>query len=548
MSFPTSRAPEIWSRFYQQLDAIDDLERRLEERVKRYRRRIASSLEQAPNFRRTHMRLFVSHHCDLESSSSPASGGTWFLVVEGKFLIGLLDHASAQQVDKDGPLPTGRPARRRRLDASQVLPNPTSADADAAASRDRSKYRSVADAEEDSVEPILFSHAFSKMDVSFQTHWCPSTPTATPSLGSSQKKNRKRKSETQPRPATVDLDSLQSSSVTSLSWTKDASSTSDSHAFSVQYNAPVAPPSMTVHAVSCSVKLFPTRYETMYKPSLAFAQAFFPKHIPPPGHGESPQGPQPAPGTRLSLEGDIYTPNLLTMNEVLLALYHYISDKKLQDEADNSFLHCDKTLAEVLGCDSLNFGDIQRVLLERSMITPVEADTEPIVLHYVMNESNATPQELNPTPPVNDDETPQNHPQVLSVDVDMHMPCFFGWRAREIMRRIKRREFEYTSSRTKARYMLVASRGNEDLVKTKIGVAVSGQGYTEENSAVFAALAKAAPAGSEARGAAQADAKTCLLTSRLDEWSRRSQDAWDVANSCWVLATTSATVHESKDD
>lgn len=41
------------------------------------------------------MRLFVTHKVDEEKD-------LWTMVVEGKLLIGLLDHASAQRVDKHG--------------------------------------------------------------------------------------------------------------------------------------------------------------------------------------------------------------------------------------------------------------------------------------------------------------------------------------------------------------------------------------------------------------------------------------------------------------
>ena len=84
--------------------------------------------------------------------------------------------------------------------------------------------------------------------------------------------------------------------------------------------------------------------------------------------------------------------------------------------------------------------------------------------------------------------------------------------------------------------MLVASRGNEDIVKTKIGECISGYGYVEENVPIFLALAKAAPPNSEARGVAQADAKTCALIGRLDECTRQAQVAWDLVEDCRTLA------------
>jgi hypothetical protein len=196
---------------------------------------------------------------------------------------------------------------------------------------------------------------------------------------------------------------------------------------------------------------------------------------------------------------------------------------------------CDKVLVALLECDSLNFGDLQATLLAKNLVTPVPADDDPIILTYIMKTTTSSHQEIPPAGTVVD--LPEGHlQQVLSFDMDVNIPSFFPWRAREIMRRYKRREFEYTSSRTKGRYALVASRGNEDLIKTKIGECIAGQGYLEENIPIFLALAKSAPANSEARGAAQIDAKTCALIGRLDECTRYAQAAWEVVEDCHTLA------------
>jgi len=208
----------------------------------------------------------------------------------------------------------------------------------------------------------------------------------------------------------------------------------------------------------------------------------------------------------------------------------------LQDESDKSLIVCDKVLTGLLDCESLNFGDLQSTLLSKNLIKPLQPEEDPIVLTYVMKTNTVSPQ--GPPPQGTALEIPEGHiPSVLSFDMDVHIPSFFHWRAREIMRRIKRREFEYTSSRTKGRYMLVASRGNEDVVKTKIGECVSGFGYAEENIPIFLALAKAAPPNSEARGAAQTDAKTCALVGRLDECTRKAQSAWDLVEDCRRVAS-----------
>ena len=168
---------------------------------------------------------------------------------------------------------------------------------------------------------------------------------------------------------------------------------------------------------------------------------------------------------------------------------------------------------------------------------PVQRDEEPTVLTYIMNEKTTSPQQPPGTTSEEMMEEEGHQHQVLSFDMDVAVPILFHYRSRELLRRIKRREFEYTSSRTKARYLLVASRGDEDIVKAKLEQVVSGHGYSVENIPVFLALAKAAPPNSEARNAAQIDAKTCALVGRVDECTRRAQSAWDLVEACSDLIT-----------
>ena len=90
-----SSIPSIWQAFFQQMERIDQLEKRVEEYVSRKRRRIQNIVEQLPSHRRSTVRMFVTHQFDKYS-------GMWTLVVEGKLLIGNLDHISAEKVEKEG--------------------------------------------------------------------------------------------------------------------------------------------------------------------------------------------------------------------------------------------------------------------------------------------------------------------------------------------------------------------------------------------------------------------------------------------------------------
>lgn len=221
-----------------------------------------------------------------------------------------------------------------------------------------------------------------------------------------------------------------------------------------------------------------------------------------------------------------------------MALYRYIVDKNLQDANDKSLIVFDKVLSNLLECESMNFSDLQQALLTKNLVVPVGPDDEPIVLTYVMKKETTSPQQPLSTLEKKDaEEQVGHHNQVLSFDTDVAVPSYFHYRSRELMRKIKRREYEYTSSRTKARYLLVASKGNEDIIKSKIEQVISGQGFAAENIPIFLALARAAPPNSEARAAAQIDAKTCALVERLEECSRKAEAAWDLVDACRGLTT-----------
>jgi hypothetical protein len=386
----------------------------------------------------------------------------------------------------------------------------------------------------------LFTHVFDKVEISFQTIWQPDTLPQVVSSLTPPKKSRKRKSDTPPPPPVLNVKHLKSSDVTTLIWTKKQ--TADAHAFNVHYETPETPDSMKLHSVVATIFMYPTQTEVLYRPSAALAEKFFPKYsttVDPrvAKRRKMAEGAMIEDDAPIPTDNDVHVPSHLTMNEILLCLLQYITDNKLQDEADKSLIVCDKILSALLECDSLNFGDLQATLLAKNLVFPLQPEEDPIVLTYIMKHSTVSPQE-----PTGSDAVASipdgHHHQVLSFDMDVFVPSFFHWRAREIMRRIKRREFEYTSSRTKGRYMLVASRGNEDLVKTKIGECISGYGYAAENIPIFLALAKAAPPNSEARGAAQTDAKTCALIGRLDECTRQAQAAWDLVEDCRQLAST----------
>jgi chromatin remodeling complex protein RSC6 len=417
---------------------------------------------------------------------------------------------------------------------------------------DRNQYRSVGEKEEDPVEPVIFTHFFDKVVIRFQTIYQPIENPNTPSLTPKKGRSAKRKSDKIEVIPTIHPKHLKSSETTKIVWTKNQ--TPDAHAFMVAYTNKESqippPPDMKFHSVVAIITMHTTRAEPCYKPNAELADKFFPKHrnddarqqrsttsVHKRKKTESDEAQESS--SVIALENEIHVPSLLNMDEIIMALFQYIYDKKLQDPTDKSLVVCDKVLSGLFEGDSFNFSQLESLLLSKELITEVTADEDPINLTYILTESTASLQvplgTSDPAAATAKEETTDGSvqtPQPLSFDMDVSVPALFHYRTRELMRRIKRREFEYTSSRTKARYLLVASRGNEDIVKNKIEQVVSGRGYSAENIPIYLALAKAAPANSEARASAQTDAKICSLLERLEEFSRGAETAWDLVDAC----------------
>jgi hypothetical protein len=560
---------EIWSHHTKQLDRIDALEKRLNEKASHARRRIASLLDQAPTHRRSHLRVFVthkveSHDANPEDTNNDQPHQNWALVIEGKLLIGLLDHKSAAMVEQEGARAAvgqsgaepATPAANPSPTAAAAVANNESKDegASAPSSRsDRNQYKS-GEKEEDPVEPTHFTHFFDKVVVQLHTIYQPKTRpnawSATPKKKTSR--STKRKSPVaEPQDVAIHPRHLTKSKTTKIVWTKD--NTPDAHAFQVSYSESDPPPPDTkFHSVVATITLHPTRLEPMYKPCNALADRFFPKHrddssgrrsatsgnkrkkVEGGGAAELEEEP---PSARIKLDNEIYVPALLTMDEITMALFQYIQDKNLVDPTDHSVIECDKTLSDLFECETLKFSELQELLVSKDLVTEMETNEDPIALVYVMTEKTISPQEPTTSKTGSGVKENEDEPQhsVLSFDMDVYVPGLFHYRVRELMRRIKRREFEYTSSRTKARYLLVASRGNEDLVKTKIEQVVLGRAYAAENIPVHLALAKAAPPNSEARLSAQTDSKICSLMEKLEEYTTGAEASWSLLDACRKL-------------
>lgn len=252
--------------------------------------------------------------------------------------------------------------------------------------------------------------------------------------------------------------------------------------------------------------------------------------------GNAPDGKLPP------LDNQIIIPQGLTMKEIIMAFFTYVQDKRLSDELDKNIIRCDTPLQAAFGTETVAFSQLPHLLLNRGLVTKISND--PVELTYILRPDTAMPTRNEDTTTSNYNTSAPTTPNLLQLDMDVSVPALFPFRTRELLRRIKRRELEYTSSRTKARYILMARRAqSEDLVKTRIDQVVAGHSLHEDLQPVLAALAKAAPPHSEARMALHYDLRMSYLLARLRERQHHAMAAWKLVRACQLHC---ARMHEAE--
>ena len=338
---PKSQLPQIWSYFLQKLDRIDELERRVVERTRKSRRRILNGLEQRQvwqKYRRSHVRLFVTHHFQRKT-------GIWTLVLEGKLLIGNLDHQNANLVDTKGVMTQrtstsssssqeessndennnkngddGPPASKKAKtedgdkEGAEKSSSETLTPYTVAANEAMARHSQSIEEEPTNIEPLLFTHMFEKFEVTFRTIYQPRTAANTPEepkkvLSKKERKKQKlnkmmgmqdgvdpkdlRASEPikvewfrsgQPPPPPKD-ETKEESDPKTTSLTNNQPKTPDAHSFFVKYNNHFSerppPPNMKFFSVVADIKLYPKRpspdddTEAFYQVSKMLAEKFF---------------------------------------------------------------------------------------------------------------------------------------------------------------------------------------------------------------------------------------------------------------------------------
>jgi len=352
-------------------------------------------------------------------------------------------------------------------------------------------------------------------------------------------------------------------------WNKQQSQ--DAQAFDFHYKVPAPPePRFQVHYVTAKLKLYLNQTASEKDPlfaiaSVEMAREFFPKHVASleennaadsttdetDADGKKRKGTDDDDATAHlppSVD-DIHIPEGLTMSQIVFAFFQYIQDHHLCDENDRSMIKCDEKLKTLFGgLEQFSFSGLQQLLITRNLIRPLYQH-HPVTLTYVMREAHSTNHKLPAEKKAVLSEDTLPSPSLLQLDMNVAVPTFFPYRAREMLRRVKRRELEFTSSRTKARYLLVSQKAkDEEDAKNLLDEVVSSHSYGDEYIPAFHALAKAAPPHTEARLASHLDARLSYLLPRVQEYVASTREAWKrVGSSLLILEQKQLEEGEAED-
>ncbi len=252
--------------------------------------------------------------------------------------------------------------------------------------------------------------------------------------------------------------------------------------------------------------------------------------------GEVPQ--------QVVLEEKEGVPNTITMDEALAAVFFYVRTRDLQDSQDASIINNDDQLSKLFGCNRMLLSAVRSLLIQKGLLVKVEPCTQPIIFNYEMTQDGKEPLTIKRASAApektNDDTTSSGRRRastsveksasaeeeeeeaapmqtMLSCDIDIDVPNLFHNRSKDVLRRIKNREFEYTSARTKAFRSLLATNVHEETARHVLGDAARGRGYASYHKKAWMALAQGSHEGGEAQNAAMIDLRTTSLVEKLEE-------------------------------
>lgn len=262
---------------------------------------------------------------------------------------------------------------------------------------------------------------------------------------------------------------------------------------------------------------------------------------------------------QVKLEEKEGVPNTITMDEAVAAVFFYVRTRGLQDPHDASIINNDEQLSKLFGCNRMLLSAVRPLLIQKGLLVKVEPCTHPVIFNYAMTPDGKEPltskkTDVAPEKPTVDDaksggrrrtstveksasaeeEEEEEAPMqtMLSCDMDVHVPNLYHNRSKDVLRRIKNREFEYTSARTRAFRSLLTTFVHEDTARQVLGDAARGRGYAPYHKKAWMALAQGAVDGGEAQKAAMIDLRTTSLVEKLEERCSMAQGFANIVQAC----------------
>jgi len=510
----------------------------------------------------------------------------WNTIIEGKLLVSQLDHQSSATMEQASKAVAEREGR-----TYQTQNDSEAMDTSDMTSRERTATRFMHDREgEEAIVPIKFGHFFDRISVTFETYQkdiieknegqsesFSKSPAAKRSKRSSISPKAKAKAKKKQAPTPEPIESYEITGKKTLFWNRQragnpnvpnalpqsAMDTPAFHAFYTEESEPLD----KENTVVATIRFHRKELREKYKPSSVLCNVLLPFLCPPKKDVEvqssQGQGVVVAPPE----ENDVQVPTLLTMDEALGAIDFYIRQKALWDENDVSLIRNDGKLEELFGCKEMTMAETKQLLVSRGLLIPSILGTPgdaPVVLKYIMkketalnsnidldgNSENGEVTDAGPNDNDGNEEGPvskkrkaasvrddksdvdEAEPNILSCDIDIDVVHLYHSKCRDILRRVKIREYEYTSCRTRALRTVEQTKAQEDVIKERLENIVRQKGLTIGHQPILAALAKEAPEGSEARIVAHLDSRTALLVDRLETHCQHAHACWDMVDKC----------------
>lgn len=547
----------LFDNFRQQMRRIDELETRIEARAMQSRRRIMNLLQShyaAPQpVRHSHLRMWLTHLHEPAKVLSTEDRTktipeTFTLQIEGKLLVDHLDHASAAAHDrKTGYKP--------------------SADDELGAKVDREDDRPI---------PALnLTQLFERVSVEFETVYQPKIhPMARihPAAGAKKKSSRRSSAGASSsgqegsfsiHPDDVDFKKCHLSQRQTIVWTNTMST--DAQAWAFEYQPPLpSTGAYEVHSVICRLNLYTRSFseERFIIQNEHMINHLFPSHGKPEptrdeileeqlrqqNSGDNVYGSgkkRKSDEVETTSDGKPFPPQdsdiqvsttSLTMPQIIQALTLYVEDKNLLDPEEKSVIVCDEVLKGILGTERLPFAQLQATLIQTSAVQQESpTNVRPTRATYVMRKDTAW--NVAPRGVSDDDKEGQTSAALWQWDMECTVPQFFPNRARELLRRIKRRELEYLSSRSRARQLLLGQRvKDENLIRQQMEAVVVRKSLAPSLQPMIRAMALGAPNGSEVQRVLQTDSQISYLLEQLPMHCRTEEAAMALAQ-CHLLCT-----------